>query len=463
MISRLRANLHRRTAITTGAAALVVAILALGVASLAVVNNSGSQGTQSSTHSSSSPTGQSTTTIACCRTSTQPVVTPTTRHIYLVAEEANVEIAPNVTYHAWTFNGTVPGPTIIVNQGDTIDFTLFNNDSTMAHSIDFHAAEVNWATDYGPVAPGESKSFNFTVPLPGVFMYHCGTPPVLLHIGNGMYGAIIVNPSTPLPPAPGGQYVLIQSEFYLNAKPGVGGVFAGNYTDMLNGNPTYVVFNGKANQYQASPLSVEPNELVRLYILNVGPNHWSAFHVIGDLMDTVYIDGNPANVEHGMQTLSIPPSGGAIVDMYFPDAGGKNPFVTHDFADASKGAVGVFKVGEAITTTTTETSSSAPISTSPIVTHVTISSGAGASTTLGFSPSIIKVVIGVNNTIEWVNDDSAAHTATSMSVPSGANPFDSGMMNPGDTFTVTLTVAGTYQYHCSYHSWMTGEIEVVAG
>ncbi|MGI0084877.1 MAG: multicopper oxidase domain-containing protein, partial [Nitrososphaerales archaeon] len=109
--------------------------------------------------------------------------------ITLVAQRAQVEIANNVTYDAWTFNGTVPGPTIFVMQCENVHFTLINND-TMAHSIDFHAAQVNWATVYAPVAPGQSLSFNFTPAYPGVFMYHCGVPPVLEHIANGMYGVI---------------------------------------------------------------------------------------------------------------------------------------------------------------------------------------------------------------------------------------------------------------------------------
>jgi nitrite reductase (NO-forming) len=453
--------LRKRSAMSTGSAALIVAILALMVATLAAVDS----GPQNITSSSQNSTPSSTSSLTTVSTSSAPSqVTPTTRHISLVAEEANVEIAPNVTYHAWTFNETVPGPTIVVNQGDTIVFTLYNDDPNMAHSIDFHAAQVNTATDYGPVAPGQSETFNFTVEYPGIFMYHCGTPPTLLHIGNGMYGALIVNPSTPMPAAPGGTYVLIQSEFYMNSQPGADGVYAGNYSDMLSGNPTYVVFNGKANQYVASPLPVAPNELVRLYVLDAGPNQWSAFHVLGAIMDTVYIDGNPANVEHGIQTLNIPPSGGAIVDMYFQDPGGKNPFVTHDFADASIGAEGMFVVGTgSSTTSTTVTSSSSLTSTSPELTRITMVANAGTDNSLGFSPSVVKVVIGVNNTIEWINEDSVPHTATSTSVPNGASQFDSGPLNPGDIFTVTLTVPGTYEYHCIYHSWMTGEIEVVSG
>ena len=112
--------------------------------------------------------------------------------ITLVAEQKKVQIANNVTYDGWSFNGTIPGPTIWVNMCENVEFTLINNDS-MAHSIDFHAAQVNWATVYAPVAPGKSLSFNFTPSYPGIFMYHCGVPPVLEHIANGMYGVIIVN------------------------------------------------------------------------------------------------------------------------------------------------------------------------------------------------------------------------------------------------------------------------------
>jgi nitrite reductase (NO-forming) len=386
-------------------------------------------------------------------------VTPTVRHLALVAREEKVQIATNVTYDAWTFNGTVPGPTIMVNQGDTINFKLINDDTSMSHSIDFHAAEVDWSTDYATVPPGQSKTFSFTVNYPGVFMYHCGTPPVLEHIGNGMYGAIIVNPITPLSPAPGGQYVLVQSEFYLNAHTGADGAYAGNYTKMLAATPDYVVFNGKANQYQKAPLSVLPNQLVRLYILNVGPSHWSAFHVIGALMDTVYIDGNPANVEHGLQTLNIPPSGGAIVEMYFRDPGGMNPFVTHDFSDASKGAVGLFAVGSATATSvTTSSSQSAQSVPAGASVQVSILSGsATGSSSTGYSPDTITVVIGVNNTVVWTNNDSSPHTVTALD-----KSFDSGNMNAGDSFTHTFTTAGVYQYGCAYHPWMKGTVIVKA-
>lgn len=374
--------------------------------------------------------------------------------VTLVAERTQIQLANNVTYDGWSFNGTIPGPTIWVNMCENVEFTLINND-TMAHSIDFHAAQVNWATVYAPVAPGQSLTFNFTPAYPGVFMYHCGVPPVLEHIANGMYGVIIVNGTGDwaLPAAPGGTYVIIESEFYLNNQPNPDGAYSGNYSKMLAATPDYVVFNGKAFQYQINPLKVKPNELVRLYVFNEGPNIWEAFHVIGGIMDSVYIDGNPLNVEHGLQTLNIPPAGGAIVDMYFPDAGGMNPFVNHAFAYAQMGAIGVFKV-ENGTTTSTTTTSSGPAK-GPTV---NIEPGSAVNTTSTYySPSTMTVVIGVNNTVTWINKDNAPHTVT------GMEAFDSGNLNPGQSWTYTFTTPGTYHYRCTYHPWMTGTVIVKSG
>ena len=453
------ARIERR-AMSSVQALTVFMVVLMGAGSLVYLDTTQSLGDQLSSLQSQVASMQSARVTADTQTQLQsPTVghtVPTVHRIMLIAKEAKVVIAANVTYDAWTFNGTVPGPTIMVNQGDTIDFTLVNNFTMMSHSIDFHAAEIDWSSAYAPVPPGQSKTFTFTVNYPGVFMYHCGTPPVLEHISNGMYGAIIVNPMTPLPQATGGQFVIVQSEFYPNSKPGADGTYAGNYTEMLAATPDYVVFNGQAFQYQKAPLHVLPNQLVRIYFLNVGPDHWSAFHVIGALMDTVYIDGDPANAEHGLQTLSIPPSGGAIVDMYFRDPGGKNPFVTHDFADASKGAVGMFLVAGATTSTTATTSSSSTGGTPVATVQVTIPMGSGSDTTsTGYSPARIVVVIGVNNTVMWTNDDNMPHTVTSLN-----KTFDSGNMNPGDMWSFTFTAPGVYPYGCIYHSWMKGIVIV---
>jgi plastocyanin len=174
----------------------------------------------------------------------------------------------------------------------------------------------------------------------------------------------------------------------------------------------------------------------------------------------VYVDGNPANVERGLQTLNIPPSGGAIVDMYFRDPGGKNPFVTHDFADASKGAVGVFAVsgGTSGATTVTATTSSAKSTTAGLTVRVNILQGAGSDmANNGYYPANIRVVIGVNNTVTWVNQDDSPHTVTAKD----GKAFDSGALNPGGIWTYTFTQPGTYAYICSYHPWMQGTVTVV--
>lgn len=259
--------------------------------------------------------------------------------VKLVAKEALVSIAPGIAYQAWTFNGTVPGPVIHVRQGQTVNFTL-TNATNMSHSIDFHAAQTPWNINYQPVAPGQSFSFSWKADYPGVFMYHCGTPPVMVHMANGMYGAVIVDPANGWA-APAQEYVLVQSEFYVQRT--ANGTYTLDTARMMNSDmPNYVVFNGYANQYTQSPLTVQAGQRVRLFIVNVGPSHFSAFHVIGAIFSDTYADGNPANHMQGNQTITIPPGGGSVVELTIPEAG-EYPFLTHSFMDASMGALGMIK------------------------------------------------------------------------------------------------------------------------
>ena len=261
--------------------------------------------------------------------------------VKLDAVETDQEIAPGVMYHVWTFGGTAPGPVIRVTEGDTVRFTLTNKSSlALSHSMDFHAAQTPWDVDYVPVAPGETLSFDWVARFPGVFMYHCGVPPVLHHIANGMYGAIIVEPKTPLPAAR--EYVIVSSEFYPSDEP-VKGVFEGDIDRMTNVRPGYVVFNGVANQYMDAPLLAKPNEPIRLWVMNAGPTLTNAFHVIGAIFDHVYPDGNPTSPMNGIQTWNVPPGGGAMFELSIPDRG-LYPFVTHSFAYTGLGSVGVIKV-----------------------------------------------------------------------------------------------------------------------
>jgi nitrite reductase (NO-forming) len=261
-----------------------------------------------------------------------------TANITLEVRETMISIAPGVAYNAWTFNGTVPGPILRVRQGQTVNFTLVNKTNT-PHAIDFHAAQTAWNVNYQPVAPGKSFSFTWRANVPGVFMYHCGMPPVMMHMANGMYGAILVDPAQGWSPAK--EYVLVQSEFYLHQWPN--GSYGYDDTKAMEGMPDDVVFNGYANQYKDAPLVAAPSEKVRLFIVNAGPSMFSAFHVIGAIFSDYYESGDPNNHMHASQTLTIPPGGGMVAELTIPDSG-SYPFVTHAFSAAMKGATGVIQI-----------------------------------------------------------------------------------------------------------------------
>jgi nitrite reductase (NO-forming) len=250
-----------------------------------------------------------------------------------------ITAAPGVRYAGWTFDNRVPGPVLRVAQGDTIDFTLVNR-ANIPHSLDFHAAEIAPDKYYRNLMPGDSIQYRFVARVPGAFMYHCGTAPVAMHIANGMYGALIVDPPTPRPAAK--EFVLVQSEFYLSATKDKDGVSQLDWNRLLHLAPDHVVFNGRASQYATHPLEVAPNELVRMYVVNAGPNRTSAFHVVGGIFERVFQDGSTTTPLRGVQTVNVPVGGGAIFEVRLREPG-DYPFVTHAFADATKGAVGVLR------------------------------------------------------------------------------------------------------------------------
>jgi nitrite reductase (NO-forming) len=263
-----------------------------------------------------------------------------------------IEISKGVRYIGWTFGGTVPGPVIRVRQGDLVRINLVNEAEGMPHSIDFHASRIPMDHAMKSIAPGDSLQFEFEATTAGVFMVHCGTAPVLMHIAQGMYLPIIVDPRDGWPTRADKEFVLIQSDFYPRPSTVDSTVMEGDWEAMLKADPTYVVFNGRAFQYQQNPLAVEPGDRVRLFVMNAGPNARSEFHVVGNIFDRVYPGGNTRQVVEGVQTWSVPTGGGAVMELEFGSgegAVGNYAFVTHAFADASKGAVGVIRVGHPTT------------------------------------------------------------------------------------------------------------------
>ena len=224
-------------------------------------------------------------------------------------------LAEGTTFGYWTFNGKVPGPFIRVRVGDTIDIHLKNSaDSAMIHSVDFHAAT-------GPgggaaalqVDPGQEKSMSWKALVPGLYVYHCATPMVAEHIANGMYGLILVEPEEGLPPADHEFYVM-QGEIYTDVPFGQHGSAEFSVEKLLNEHPEYFVFNGSVGALsKLHPLQVKVGDTVRIFFGVGGPNFTSSFHVIGEIFDTVWPEGNLTTPTHNVQTTAIPAGGSAIV------------------------------------------------------------------------------------------------------------------------------------------------------
>ncbi len=245
--------------------------------------------------------------------------------IQMYTEETTVNVAPGVPFHAWTFDGVVPGPAILLKQGDHVALTLHNLDPLMAHSIDLHAALVAPNRNFIDVPTGQSRTIRFVASVPGVFLYHCESEPMLQHIAMGMYGAVIVTPKTAAPP----QAVIVQSEIYTPP----------TYANMLDGQPSYVVFNGEVGQMLAHPLRTTVGKPFTIAFVNAGPNESSAFHVVGSTLRTVDLSGNPADALHDVQTVDVPPGDGILVTLQFAQSGAY-PFVSHDMRQFARGAVG---------------------------------------------------------------------------------------------------------------------------
>ena len=262
--------------------------------------------------------------------------------VNMTLEDMAVEIAPGVKYNTWAFDGHgAPGPVVHVRQGQTVEMTL-KNGGAIPHSIDFHAARIAPNVAFKDVMPGQSFTFRFKANDPGVFMYHCGTKPVLAHIANGMYGAIVVEPKQALPKADK-EYVLVASEWYLDSD-GIDEPANLSMAKARQMTPDWTTFNGYANQYVTHPLTADPGETVRFWVVAAGPTLDTNFHVVGTILNRSWVDADMTRFERNVQTVSVPSGGGAVFDVKI-DKPGLYPFVSHAFAHVDLGQVGLLKVG----------------------------------------------------------------------------------------------------------------------
>lgn len=297
-----------------------------------------------------------------------------THEVRLDVVKQEIEVASGVRYEAWTFGGSVPGPVLHVREGDRVIFTMKNRSNEavqvtepanggapflsqlaeedyheatpaimpMVHSMDLHSGTVAADDKWRHIAPGQTIRFEWVANYPGVYLYHCGTPSMLQHMSMGQYGAVVVSPRDGFPTDDlvDREYVIVQSEFYLTQGDDGGYVFDLDAAQARN--PSIVAFNGHQDRHVVDALDAVEGERVRLYLLNVGPNDMSSFHVVGAIFDRVWYEGNVENEWRGMQTVLLGASNGAVVEFIVPEAG-KYVMVDHEMVDAEKGAKGVIQ------------------------------------------------------------------------------------------------------------------------
>lgn len=255
------------------------------------------------------------------------------------------ELADGVSYTFWTFGGEAPGPMLRVREGDLVEFHLMNHpDNKLPHNIDLHAVTgTGGGAEATLIVPGKSASFEFRAIKPGLYVYHCATAPVGLHIANGMYGLILVQPKEGMPEVDREFYVM-QSEFYTSGDFKQAGLQAFDMKKAIDEEPSYVVFNGGVEALTGpNALETAVGENVRIYMGNAGPNLTSSFHVIGEMFDHVYGEGGSTPNQSNVQTTLVPAGGSTIVDFAI-DVPGTYTLVDHAiFRAFNKGAIGILK------------------------------------------------------------------------------------------------------------------------
>jgi len=288
--------------------------------------------------------------IAHSPTAIPPLITrnySTTVNLYLHAVEETAEIEKGVSYTYWTYNGTVPGPFFRVRVNDTVVVHLYNDPTSMMnHSVDFHAVTgPGGGAAKSQTPPGHWSNFTFLAMVPGLFVYHCGTPNIPTHIANGMFGMILVQPAQGMPPVDH-EFYLMESELYLTWPIHTLGNQEFNGTALLNSDPTYVVFGGRYDAYTgAHQLNVSVNDTVRIFFGEAGPNDFSAFHMIGSMFDQTWLYGDLTDPPlENLQTVPVPPGSTAMMEFQamYP---GNYPLVDHQIANAiDKGAFAILNV-----------------------------------------------------------------------------------------------------------------------
>jgi nitrite reductase (NO-forming) len=420
-------------------------------------------------------------------TSYVPPGTKPDKQFTITMEEGEVSLGNGVIYSGFTVNGTIPGPTLIMEEGDVVELTVVNN-GEVPHGVSLHAVYTQTSKYYGRINPGESKTHIFRVNHPGVYMYHCapGGHAIPMHTLQGQYGMMVVKPKLMkfrmdevMGRAPDLEIFLLQHELYCSGK------------NAVEGKAAYVMFNGSLFRYIANPIKARPGDFVRVYFLNAGPNLISTFHLVGIVWDFAYWQGmpNPENVLVGGQTVLAGPSDSWVVDFRIPPDEGPYLIVTHAFGSTTRGAIGVLNAakdnersptilasGPEFTPGELEKLKEGAVRTiSPfhpgsdeLANPYRLPSGENKMriSIIGnsFHPKVVEVPVGT--TIEWTNEEvftffegefSGLHDVKTYE---GPEEFWSPMLGHAEKWSITLNERGEYKYFCTPHPYMEGIIRV---
>lgn len=423
---------------------------------------------------------------------------PEVVRVVLTAKEVTATLDPEtgVSYRYWTFDGKVPGPMIRVRVDDTVEVTLYNNASDhMAHSLDFHAAlgpGGGMGLSELPPEPGGQlnwgRTFSFKATVPGLFVYHCGTPVVADHIANGMYGMILVEPPGGLSPVDH-EYYVMQGEIYTDGPGKRGDTLSLDEKRLLDEQPQFMVFNGAVDSLTKQyPLKAKVGQTVRVFFGNAGPNRTSSPHVIGEIFNYYYPFGSLETPPmRGVQTGTVPPGDAAILQ-FKTRMPGQFVLVDHAIERVTKGLVGILNVTgpdvahlmyagrpddymgatpplavsaedaqEAFLADQSDAPS--PLIAAELASSVAVSTTKVTMTDMNFVPAVIQIRPG--QAVTWVNTSGTMHTVVDdpnvalsradVMLPIGAATFSSPFMQPGQSYTRVFTQPGVYRYVCTQH------------
>ena len=400
--------------------------------------------------------------------------------------EGDAYIGAGVLFKGFVINGSIPGPNIIVNEGDIVKFTVVNK-GKIPHGASIHSASTQTSKYLGKINPDETKSMLFKASRPGVYMYHCapGGHGIPLHILFGQYGMMTVKPKKQykleqlLNKKPDVEIYLLQHEMYSSGK------------DAIEGKSIYSLWNGKIFKYVEQPIKAKPGDYVRINYLNVGPNNVSTFHIVGIMWDFVYWQGNPDYPQSGGQTVTSGPSDSWVIEFRMPPDEGTYTMLDHAVSAADRGAIGLLICDKNAVTPVTITSDGpqytakefseikskivrtiAPFEPgTPDVDPVVVYGPDVKEVTVkiignSYYPKSIKVHEGT--TVVWQNEDvftymegefSGLHTASTYEAPV---PFNSPLLGHAEVFKITLDKKGDYKYMCAPHPYMKGVVTVIS-